>query len=192
MMSKGRAAGLPIDAADLPAPVTSAPEPKPSSSLPLKIRFISAVDRCHYRVVPMDDWTNPPATCPKETAADEPTAAEVGAGGIGVLTGDARLRFLAMWETALDLAKANDFTLDPIRDPLMTLLEGRVQLVTDAQKLLDARKAVARLVEGTIARRARARVSRVERVLPQRGTLQDAARLPADELTTGAARQRTR
>jgi len=33
----------------------------------------------------------------------------------------------------------------------MTLLEGRVQLVTDAQKLQEARKAVARLVEGTIA-----------------------------------------
>jgi len=151
MMSKARAAGLPIDAADIPAPVTSALEPKASSPLPLKIRFISAVDRCHYSVVPMDDWTNPPATCPKETEADEATAAEVGKAGLGVLTGDARLRFLAMWETALDHAAAHDFTLDPIRDPLMTLLEGRVQLVTDAQKLQEARKAVARLVEGTIA-----------------------------------------
>jgi len=45
-----------------------------------------------------------------------------------------------------------DFTLDPIRDPLMTLFEGRVPLVTDdGQKLHDAREAVARLVKTTMA-----------------------------------------
>jgi len=152
MMRKAKAAGLPIDAADIPSPVTAALEPNHSNKLPVKIRLIGAVDRSHYSVVPMDDWTNPPDTSPKETEADEAAANEVGAGGIEVLPMDARRRVLVMWETAMAMVAPTDFTLDPIRDPLMTLFEGRVPLVTDdGQKLHDAREAVARLVKTTMA-----------------------------------------
>jgi len=151
MMSKARAAGLPFEAADLPSPVTSTLQPKPSSKLPLKIRLIAAVDRRHYSVVAMDDWTNPPDTCPQETEADETTATEIGSAGVEVLSGDARRRVLAMWETALDVVAPTDFTLDPIRDELLTLFEGRVPLVTDDQELHAAREAAARLIKTTIA-----------------------------------------
>jgi hypothetical protein len=78
MMSKGKAAGLPFEDADIPQPVTAALQPNTSHKLPLKTRLISAVDRCHYTVAPLPDWENPPDTCPRETAADEQTAAEVG------------------------------------------------------------------------------------------------------------------
>src|SRR5207249_1308755 len=72
MMSKAKAAGLPITDADIgalnPVPMTA---PHPEHKLPLQIRPISAIDRCHYTVSPMADWATPPNTCPVETPADE-------------------------------------------------------------------------------------------------------------------------
>jgi hypothetical protein len=61
-----------------------------------------------------------------------------------------------MWETALDVAKAQGFTLEHVHDLLLTLFEGRVALVTDDAKLQQAREAVARLVT-TAAKGARDR-----------------------------------
>jgi hypothetical protein len=146
MMNKAKAAHLPIDDGDIPAPVTGPLEPNHSNRLPLKIRLIGAVDRCHYTVAPLPDWANPPATCPKETPTDEQAAPEVGDAGVVVETDDSRRRVLAMWETAMAVAAARDFTLNHVREPLLTLFEGRVALVTDEAKLHDAREAVARLI----------------------------------------------
>ena len=146
MMSKGKAAGLPLDEADIPQPVTAALQPNASGKLPLKLRLISAVDRCHYTVAPLPDWENPPDTCPRETAADEQTAAEVGASGLVIQSDEERRRVLVLWETALDVAKAKDVSLDDVRDPLLSLFEGRIRLVTDDAKLLQGRQAVARLI----------------------------------------------
>ena len=64
MFSKAKAAGLPITDADIAAlqPDPATP-PKPVLKLPLAIRLISAVDRVHYTVSPLDGATNPPTTC---------------------------------------------------------------------------------------------------------------------------------
>jgi len=45
--------------------------------LPLKVRLISAIDRCHYTVSPADGFINPPTTCSVETEADEQVATEI-------------------------------------------------------------------------------------------------------------------
>src|SRR5262249_24914404 len=55
-MSKARGAQLPFDEAQIPKAVTATLEPNHSNRLPLKIRLIGALDRCHYTVVPMDEW----------------------------------------------------------------------------------------------------------------------------------------
>jgi len=151
MMRKAMAAGLPIDPADIPTPEFTTLEPKHSNKLPVKIRLIGAVDRSHYTVKPMDEWTNPPDTCPRETEEDERIANRVGESGIALDDIESRRRVLVMWETALGVVAGTDFTLDPIREPLLSLFEARSLLVTDDEKLQAARHAVARLITTTMA-----------------------------------------
>jgi hypothetical protein len=147
MLSKAKAAGLPI--AD---PEISVLQPDPKAApdfdhkLPMAVRLISAVDRCHYTVSPVDGCTNPPATCAVETADDEQHAAEIGAAGLEVLSPDARRRIAALWDTADAVAQANEFTLDHVRDELLTLFQGRIVLVTNEAQLTLARAAVTRLM----------------------------------------------
>ena len=50
-----------------------------------------------------------------------------------------------MWEAAADVAAQQGFTLDPVRDPLLTLFQGRISLVTTEDELRAARLAAARL-----------------------------------------------
>ena len=151
MFSKARAAGLPITDQDIASlkPDPSAP-PHGDLKLPLEIRLISAVDRYHYTVSPLDGCTNPPRTCLVESEIDEQVATELGPKGVEVLPLDARRRVAALWETADAVAKANDFKLDQIRDPLLTLFQGRISLVTDEADLIKARTAVTRLMKTAI------------------------------------------
>jgi hypothetical protein len=151
MMRKAMAAGLPIDAADVPDPDVTTLEPKHSNKLPVKLRLISAVDRSHYTVKPMDEWTNPPDTSPTETEEDERTANRVGDSGIALDDMETRRKVLVMWETALSVVAGTDFTLDPIREPLLSLFEARSLLLTDDEKVQAARHAVARLITTTMA-----------------------------------------
>src|SRR4051812_11388288 len=152
MLSKAKAAGLPIAAEDI-----SALQPDPTDrphgdhKLPLAVRLIGAVDRRHYTVSPMDGCTNPPGTCHIETVEDEQVATELSSGGLEVLPAEVRARIAAMWETADAVAKANDFNLDHIRDPLLTLFQGRISLVTSDADLTRARDAVRQLLATTIA-----------------------------------------
>jgi hypothetical protein len=144
MMSKAKAAGLPLSDADI-AVLTPDPDtrPHPKYPLPFDIRTVSSVDRCHYQVHPMPGWRTVPDTCQVETAADEATAREVGADGIEVLPLEVRRRILALWETAVARAKKDGLSVDPIREPLLTLMQGRIVLVTDDAALQHA-------VEGTV------------------------------------------
>lgn len=147
MMRKARAAGLPIEDADIadlhPTPGTA---PQPDHTLPLKIRAISAVDRRHYTVSPMGDWTTPPSTCPVETEADERRATEVGAQSIEVLPREARLRFDALWETAEAAVNSREFSIGEATDALGSLFQGRVVLITNDDELKRAGEAVVRLL----------------------------------------------
>lgn len=147
MFHKAQAAGLPIADADVAA---LHPDPAASPShdhrKPFETRLVSAVDRRHHTVAPLDGWTNPPATCPVETAEDERRIARVGAVGIQVLSAADRVRMATLWETAEAVARARDFTLDEVRDELLTLFQGRIALVTDDAQLRAAREAVARLI----------------------------------------------
>jgi hypothetical protein len=151
MMRKAKSAGLPITDEDIAGlqPNPAAP-PMQDHKLPLKIRLISAIDRCHYTVSPQDGCINPPNTCSVETEADEQVAAEVGAKGLEVLPADARARVNALWDAAAAAAKARDYVLDPVRDALLTLLQARVPLVTNDAQLATARQAVVRLVNTMI------------------------------------------
>jgi hypothetical protein len=147
MLSKAKSAGLPITDEDIATlkPNPAAP-PMQDHKLPLKVRLISAVDRRHYTVSPEEGCINPPDTLSVETVADEPVATEMGPKGLEILPPDARARVNALWETAEAVAKARDFKLDPVRDALLTLFQGRIPLVTNEAQLATARQAVNRLV----------------------------------------------
>jgi Uncharacterized alpha/beta hydrolase domain (DUF2235) len=146
MFSKAKGASLPIGDDDIAAlhPDPTA-LPKPDHKLPVSVRLVRAVDRKHYTVSPLDGWTNPPATCPLESQSDEQTAIEL-SDGLEVLAPDAQRRVAAMWETADAVATANGYTLDHVRDSLLTLFQGRVPLVTNDDQLVVARAAVSRLL----------------------------------------------
>ena len=151
MMNKAIAAGLPIDPAEVPVLGPGKLDPDHGQKKLPAIRFVSAIDRAHNTVAPLDGWTMPPATCPIETAADEHKAVAIGSSGVGTQSDEMRLRILAMWETALAVASANGVTLDVLRDPLLSLFEARSPLVTDDAKMQAALDAVRRLIGTTIA-----------------------------------------
>jgi T6SS, Phospholipase effector Tle1-like, catalytic domain len=146
MMSKAKAASLPITDADIAALQPDPSAPPTLDRLPLELRLISAVDRRHYTVSPVRGATMPPATCTVETAADEQQATELGPSGIVVLPLDARVRIATLWEIADAIAKQNDFNLDQVHDALLTLLQGRIALVTNDAQMAAAKQAVARLM----------------------------------------------
>jgi hypothetical protein len=150
MMSKAKAAGLPILAEDIaalqPNPATL---PRPDKKLPLELRFVSAVDRVHYTLAPLPDWATPPSTCPVENEMNENTALELGV-PLEVLTAAERDRVDALWATADATAKSLDFPITPVKDALVTLFQGRVMLITNEAQLSTARGSVVRLVKAMI------------------------------------------
>jgi hypothetical protein len=147
MMSKAKGAGLPIADEDIaalqPNPVAT---PHPDRKLPLMVRVVSAVDRRHNTVGSTNDWCNPPDTCSVETIDDELVAKEIGPQGLEVLPTEVRRRIAAMWETADAVAAQNGYHLKEVRDPLLTLFQGRVSLVNDEVQLNAARQAAGRLI----------------------------------------------
>jgi hypothetical protein len=146
MMSKARAALLPIAAEDIaalqPAPNTA---PKFDHKL-LAVRVIAAVDRRHYTVSDMNGCTNPPSTCLVETPADEQAATELGSQGLEVLPVEVRRRIAALWEAAEATAQQLGFRLESVKDPLLTLFQGRISLITNDDDLRRGRGAAVRLV----------------------------------------------
>ncbi|MGE3511991.1 MAG: DUF2235 domain-containing protein [Vicinamibacterales bacterium] len=152
MMSKAKAAKLPIPDEALAAlrPDPSG-KPKPSSKLPADIRLVGALDRQHHTVSPLPGFVTPPSTCPIETATDERGARELGPDGIEVLPTEVRVRIATLWETADATVKANGYTLEHVHDALLTLLQGRIPLVTNAEELTRARAAVVRLMTTAVA-----------------------------------------
>ena len=146
MMSKAKAASLPITDADISVLRPDPGAPPKLEGLPLELRLVGAVDRRHYTVSPVRGATMPPATCPVETAADEQHASELGPSGIVVLPLEARARIATLLEIADAIAKENEFNLDQVRDALLTLLQGRIALVTNDAQMAAARNAVARLM----------------------------------------------
>ena len=148
MLEKARAAGLPIEAATIPtwtAPVTALPQPV--LNLPLEIRAIGAVDRCHYSVSPSDRWTNPPPTCVQEKAADERVATKAGDISVATLPADQRRKVVALAETAAYVAKQLEATLEPATfDHLLQLFISRLPLIKTDDDLHTAAQATADLV----------------------------------------------
>jgi hypothetical protein len=151
MMNKAKAAGLPITDANISAlhPDPTAP-PHLDPNLPLNIRHVSAVDRVHRSVNPFAGCTDPPGTCGIESEADEKTARELGTDPMEVLPPEMQTRVKALIETAEQTAKQLDFPLDGVREALVTLIQGRIPLVTDDKSMTQAKKATVRLVAETI------------------------------------------
>jgi hypothetical protein len=150
MMRKAQAAGLPITDADVAAlkPVVTAPHP--DFNLPLQLRTIGAVDRCHYSVSPMDGWATPPSTCPVETEPDERKAPELGASSLEVLPREARLRFDALWETAQQVLTAREYAIGDAQEALAALFEARLPLITSDADLKKAGDSIVLLLSTMI------------------------------------------
>jgi uncharacterized protein (DUF2236 family) len=108
------------------------------------VRLISAVDRVHNTVSPLDGWTTPPTTCLVETPADEQTAREIGA--LEVLTPEMRRSIAALWESAVQTVAQLKFPIDGARDALLTLFQGRCPLITNDTELAAARHSAVQLV----------------------------------------------
>jgi hypothetical protein len=157
MMRKAKAAGLPISDAEIarlnPAPATP---PHLDPKLPFTTRVISAVDRCHYTVSPVAGLTTPPETCRVETEADEQQATDLAGLQVDVLPIELQRQVNILWETAKNVAAQADFTLEGVEDPFISLLQGRIVLVTNEAQLIEAGHTVARLV-ATMIKGARAR-----------------------------------
>jgi type VI secretion system (T6SS) phospholipase Tle1-like effector len=153
MMSKAKAAGVPIADADIPtwtAPVTATP--KPDVKLPIPVRTVAPVDRKHYSVAPLDGWTDPPATCPPESAVDETTATKAGAVSVVSLPLEQRVKLASMAEAAHAQADALEMTLDPATyDQFMYLFETRLTLITTDEILKSGRHAARVLVDKAVS-----------------------------------------
>ena len=151
MLHKAKAAGLPITDADIAAlhPDPATP-PHLDPNLLLNVRLVSAVDRVHRSVSPLDQCLNPPSTCAIETEADEATARELGTDPMEVLPADARARVNALIKIAEETAADAAFPLDGVREALITLIQGRIPLVTSDAQLREAEQATRRLVSATI------------------------------------------
>ncbi len=151
MFSKAIAAGLPIEDADI-APLKPDPSAAPSlqKNLPLNIRLVGAADRRHYTVAPAPKCRIPPATCPVETPADERSARAVDADPVTFLSPREYGYFLALMAHADAAAKELDTKLEPVREALATLVQGRITLVTNDADLARAATSVVRLVAGMV------------------------------------------
>jgi len=160
MFRKAQAAGLPITDADLDALEPRMTEPRPAQRLPVSVRAVSSTDRRHYTVTHLDGWTDPPATCPVEAEADEGKASELSASGVELLPLAVRRRVAALWEAADKVAHDEGFNLDHARTWLLTLIEGRIILVTNEAELTRARTNVGVLI-ATAAANTRRRDFRV-------------------------------
>lgn len=132
MMSKAMAAGLPIADADIAA-LHPDPDADPQSDPPfLDLRNIAAVDRRHYTAEDRDGYRCAPSTCSIETEALERVATEIGPGGLEILPEDLQRRAKALWVEAFTRAHNEyDVSLDPVQEPLLALIVGRIPLVTD-------------------------------------------------------------
>ncbi len=157
MMSKAKAAGLPIAQEDIDAlkpDATATPHFDPA--FPLSVRVISAVDRRHYSVSAEKDCTTPPDTCSVETEADERRAVPLSAAALQVFPLEVQQRIDALWRTADGRAKQLEFPIDAAKDALVTLFQGRISLVTNDDQLETAQRAVVQLVS-TMVEGARTR-----------------------------------
>src|SRR5262249_38200466 len=145
MMSKAKAATLPITDADIAA-LTPLPATAPSTDKPpVNVRAVAPIDPRHYTVSAMVDFFTPPSTCPVETEADEQTASEVGA-PVEVLTPEQRRNVAAMWATAEAAAKTREFSIGPATDALVDLFQARVVLITSDDELNKAGRSIVQLI----------------------------------------------
>ena len=95
-------------------------------------------------------WGSLPDACAVESESDECAAAEIGRDGIEIMPLDVRRRVLAMWEAAQQIASREDMPRDASKDLLLTLLQGRVPLVTNDDDMTRARIGAAQLIANAI------------------------------------------
>src|SRR5205823_6320226 len=126
-------------------PVTAVPQP--ALELPLDIRPIGAVDRCHYSVSPLEDWCDPPATCLRESAVDESVASKAGDVSVATLPLTERRKVVALLETAKDVVQQLEATLEPATfDHLVQLFISRLLLIKTDDDLTAAGQGTADLL----------------------------------------------
>ena len=182
-MSKARAADLPMPESDIPSwnpPVTATPTP--DHKLPLPVRLVAPVDRRHYSVSDLDDWTNPPSTCPVETEADELVAARAGDVTIAELPLDQRRKVMVLAEAAHATARHFDVTVEPATyDQLMYLFQSRLPIIQTDDDLSAAAHAASELVARAISNARHAQFPTVEPVFLTQAISQRPALPPLSE-----------
>lgn len=147
MMRKAIGAGLPIVEADI-AGLHPDPGAKPKfegHDALFNIRLVRQVDRRHYTVADEPGCRNMPGTCPVESEADERAAVSI-ADALVVLPPLARARIAALFTVARQEAERQQLSLDNVADPLLTLLQDRVVLITTDDQMRSAAQATANLV----------------------------------------------
>lgn len=152
MFSKAVAAGLPITSDDIAA---LAPDPRTRPKLQklrLDIRLLGSAERCHYTVAAVSGCKTPPATCRVETPADEQVARPVGADPVTFLSQREYGYYLALMRHAEATAEHLDVPLEPVREALATLVQGRIVLVTNDDEFARASEAMVRLVAEMVRR----------------------------------------
>lgn len=151
MLSKALGAGLPITPADLARlkPDPAAPV-SVNTRLKLDIRLVGSLDRCHYSVAARRGCRMPPETCRLETPEDEAVARELAADALTYLTDLDRARIAALTERAERTAQALEFELTDSRQAFTTLLQGRIPLVSDEEKLQQAGAATEQLIRTAV------------------------------------------
>jgi hypothetical protein len=152
MMSKAKAAGLPITDADIAAlqPDPHAPPKFDLEKALLDIRLVGPTDRRHYTVATEDDVRNMPNTCPVETEADERMAIRV-SDAVVALPPQVRRVIAFLWGVATKEAEKERFPIDNVADALLNLIQGRAPLVTSGVQVDEAAQSTADLVAEMIS-----------------------------------------
>jgi hypothetical protein len=163
MMSKAKAAGLPITDTDIAAlhPDPAATPDWSGENALFNIRLVGPTDRRHYTVAAAEGCRNTPDTCPVETEIDERVAVRI-ADRISVLPAAVRNVIAALWTVAQREADREEFPLDNVADALLTLIQGRAPLVTSDALLHDAAQSTADLVAQMIYIAKRDGLSRLD------------------------------
>ena len=166
MMRKAKSAGLPMTDADI---ASLRPDPSASPKFEqekalLDIRLVQKADRRHYSVAPRPGCRSMPDTCPVETDTDEGIAVRI-ADALVVMPAEQRAAVATLWDVARREAETEQFPLDNVGDALLTLIEGRVPLITSDAELREAAQSTADLVAGMIHLAKRQGLNRLDEAL---------------------------
>jgi len=153
MLSKAKAAELPISDGDLAALAEDAPKPPVFDLLhrmaPIDVRTVSDVDRKHYTVEPMSGCRDVPVSCLVESELDERIA--VLASELSLLPSELENRVIILANVAR--AKIQSVGLpfaEETQEAILALIHHRIRLVDNDGRLPEAKDNLIALIDKTV------------------------------------------